>query len=269
MTTIANALTIAGSDSGGGAGIQADLKSFSANGVYGASILAALTAQNTKGVTAIHDVPVDFVTAQMDAVFDDIEIHAVKIGMLSCCPVIEAVVSGLKKHNAQNIVLDPVMVATSGDLLLDEDAIEAVLTELVPLAGLITPNLHEAAKLTSTELAATEADMVQQAEKLLKCGAKAVLIKGGHGSSDEAADLLLTEGGEKWFRARRINSPNMHGTGCSLSSAIAAWLARGETLERAIGKAKVWLTGAIEHSHELNVGQGAGPVHHFFELWRN
>ena len=211
MKPIANALTIAGSDSGGGAGIQADLKSFSANGVYGASVLTALTAQNTLGVTAIHDVPTDFIMAQIDAVFDDIEFQAVKIGMLSQRPVIETVVAGLQKHAARNVVLDPVMVATSGDLLLAEDAVEAISNELIPVADIITPNLHEAAKLTGMALAKTETDMLIQAEHLLENGARAVLLKGGHSGSSEATDLLMTETQTEWLRAERIDSPTLTG----------------------------------------------------------
>ena len=267
--TIANALTIAGSDSGGGAGIQADLKSFSANGVYGASVLTALTAQNTLGVTAIHDVPNDFIAAQIDAVFEDISIGAVKIGMLSQRSVIETVVQGLVRHKAQNIVLDPVMVATSGDLLLAEDAVEAIASVLVPVADLVTPNLHEAAKLTGQQLATSETEVIDQAKALTGLGAKAVLIKGGHGTSTEANDLFMSQDETIWLKTKRIDSPNTHGTGCSLSSAIAANLARGHEMFEAVQKAKNWLTEAIRHSHQLKVGQGAGPVHHFYDLWRD
>ena len=182
MTTIPNVLTVAGSDSGGGAGIQADLKALSANRVFGASVLTALTAQNTRGVTAIHDVPADFITAQLDAVFSDIRIDAVKIGMLSQVPAIEAVAAALTKYQPKNIVFDPVMVATSGDLLLAEDAVEAVRSVLMPLATVITPNLHEAATLTGLPLAESDEAMILQAEALNRSGAKAALVKGGHGA---------------------------------------------------------------------------------------
>ncbi|MEM9278628.1 MAG: bifunctional hydroxymethylpyrimidine kinase/phosphomethylpyrimidine kinase [Pseudomonadota bacterium] len=269
MSRIPIALTIAGSDSGGGAGIQADLKSFSANRVYGASVITALTAQNTMGVTGIHDVPPEFITDQLDAVFSDLQIDAVKIGMLSQAAVIEAVASALEKNQAKNIVLDPVMVATSGDLLLAEEAVDAVKSVLMPLAGLITPNLHEAAKLTNQPLAKDEAGMVQQGKDLRNAGAKAVLIKGGHGAGTESADLLISGDGTQWFRSPRMDTKNTHGTGCSLSSAIAANLAHGEPLKEAVGNAKQWLTEAIATSDQLDIGQGSGPVHHFHELWRN
>lgn len=267
MSNIPNAVTIAGSDSGGGAGIQADLKSFSANHVYGASVLTALTAQNTQGVTAIHDVPTDFISAQIDAVFSDLEIDSVKIGMLSQIPVIETIASGIQKHNAKNIVFDPVMVATSGDLLLAENAVEAIKKTMMPLADLLTPNLHEAAKLTGKDLATSQDAMVSQAESLLSAGAKAVLIKGGHGDENKCTDLLADGSAINWFESERIDTNNTHGTGCSLSSAIAANLAKGQTMLEAVGNAKEWLTGAIAASNQLNVGKGSGPVHHFHALW--
>ncbi len=267
MTSIPNTLTIAGSDSGGGAGIQADLKSFSANQTYGASVITALTAQNTVGVTAVHDVPPAFITAQLDAVFSDLDIAAVKIGMLSQIPVIEAVANSLKKHQAKNIVFDPVMVATSGDLLLAEEAVEAVKSTLMPMADLLTPNLHEAAKLTNTSLARTNDAMTQQAQQLIDEGAKAVLIKGGHSQDDQCSDLLKTPSEEIWISEVRIETKNTHGTGCSLSSAITSNLAHGMTLNEAVHKAKTWLTGAIAYSNSLNVGSGSGPVHHFHNLW--
>ena len=268
MTTIPIALTIAGSDSGGGAGIQADLKSFSANRVYGASVLTALTAQNTVGVTAVHDVPVDFITAQMDAVFSDLKVDAVKIGMLSQSPVIEAVASGLRKHGAKNIVFDPVMVTTSGDPLLADEAVDAIKSVLMPMADLLTPNLHEAARLTDTALAQSNADMVAQADMLLTAGAKAVLVKGGHSDTNECADLLKSGNEEMWISAQRIRTDNTHGTGCSLSSAIAANLAHGKSMKQSVETAKAWLTEAIRHSEQLDIGKGPGPVHHFHELWR-
>ncbi|MEP3302639.1 MAG: bifunctional hydroxymethylpyrimidine kinase/phosphomethylpyrimidine kinase, partial [Roseibium sp.] len=211
MTAIA--VTIAGSDSGGGAGIQADLKSFSANGVYGASVLTALTAQNTLGVTDIQEIPPNFIRAQMDAVFSDLSVNATKIGMLSRPEVINTVVDGLAAHQTGPIVLDPVMVAASGDPLLADEAVEVLMERLVPSADLITPNLHEAARMLRSDIAESEADMANQAERLLAAGAKAVLVKGGHGTGAESADLLMSEDVTQWFRAPRIETSNTHGTG--------------------------------------------------------
>ena len=266
MTAIA--LTIAGSDSGGGAGIQADLKTFSALGVYGASVLTALTAQNTRGVSAIHDVPVDFIRAQLDAVFSDLCVDAVKIGMLSQPEIIAAVAAGLTAHNQTKVVLDPVMVAESGDPLLAADAVHSIVDHLFPIASLITPNLHEAARLLNAEMATTNEVMEAQAHQLIALGANAVLLKGGHSPGEDAADFLLTKQGESaWFSAPFVNTKNTHGTGCSLSSAIASGLAKGEPLIPAIDQAKRWLTGAIQHADDLNIGHGAGPVHHFYALW--
>jgi len=267
MTRIPNALTIAGSDSGGGAGIQADLKSFAANRVFGTSVITALTAQNTVGVTAVENVPVDFITAQLDAVFSDIEIAAVKIGMLSQTSIIEAVAKALNNHNARNIVFDPVMVTTSGDPLLAEEAVDTIKSVLMPMANLLTPNLHEAAKLTQMKLATTRDAMLEQANLLLENGAQAVLIKGGHGDGDECADLFKSESQQQWISAKRVSTENTHGTGCSLSSAIAANLAHGMTLSDAISNAKKWLTGAISTSDQLDVGKGPGPINHFHNLW--
>jgi hydroxymethylpyrimidine/phosphomethylpyrimidine kinase len=266
MTT-AIAVTIAGSDSGGGAGIQADLKTFSALGVYGASVIAALTAQNTKGVSAVLDVPPAFVMAQMDAVFSDLAIGAVKIGMLGNAGVVEAVAAGLAGHRHIPVVLDPVMVATSGERLLTPDAVEALRTKLVPLALVVTPNLPEAAALLDAPQAATEDEMVRQAERLLAWGAKAVLMKGGHGQGAESADLLVTTTATVRFAAARIATKNTHGTGCTLSAAIAAGLARGEDLAVAVRAAKDYVTAAIAAADRLGVGHGRGPVHHFHRWW--
>ena len=266
MTAIA--VTIAGSDSGGGAGIQADLKTFSALGVYGASVIAALTAQNTRGVTAIHDVPAAFVTAQIDAVFSDLAVDAVKIGMLSNPAVIRAVAAGLDRYRMKAVVLDPVMVATSGDVLLREEAIANLIGELFPRALLVTPNLREAGRILGVEPAEDEAGMQQQAEAILGLGTPAVLIKGGHGTGPEAADLLATAAGDReWFRAPRLETQNTHGTGCTLSSAIAAGLARGLPLREAVGQAKAYLTAAIAAADRLTIGHGHGPVHHFHAWW--
>lgn len=266
MTAIA--VTIAGSDSGGGAGVQADLKAFSANGVYGASVLTALTAQNTLGVSAIHDVPPEFVRAQIDAVYSDLAVKATKIGMLSRVDTIQAVAEGLKAHATGPVVLDPVMVAASGDPLLADSAVTTLMAELVPLADIITPNLHEAARMLETGLASDEADMKTQAEKLLGLGAKAVLIKGGHGEGAESADLLLTrDGTSRWLRDRRIDTGNTHGTGCTLSSTIAAGLAKGLSMDQAVADAKAYIQAAIAAADTLQIGSGHGPVHHFHGYW--
>jgi hydroxymethylpyrimidine/phosphomethylpyrimidine kinase len=266
MTSIA--LTIAGSDSGGGAGIQADLKTFSALGVYGASVITALTAQNTKGVSAIHDAPADFVTAEIDAVFSDLTVNAVKIGMLSHIDIIAAVAQGLQKWKPPFVVLDPVMVATSGDRLIREDASAAIVSELFPRVTVITPNLAEAATLLDRATATNEAEMQTQGEALLAMGAQAVLMKGGHGTSDESVDLLITPSGTKRYSARRVNTKNTHGTGCTLSAAIAAGLAKGMTLDRAVAAAKSYVTAALEASSTLHIGHGSGPVHHFHAFWK-
>jgi hydroxymethylpyrimidine/phosphomethylpyrimidine kinase len=265
MTAIA--LTIAGSDSGAGAGIQADLKTFAALGVYGASVISALTAQNTKGVCAMQDVPPEFVAAQIDAVFSDLAIGAVKIGMLANAEVIATVASGLARHAARNIVLDPVMIAASGDRLLRADAIEALRTELIPRALIVTPNLPEAAALLGTDVAIGENEMRAQAERLLAAGAKAVLMKGGHGQGAESVDLLVDRMGAQRFAAARHTTKNTHGTGCTLSSAIAAGLAKGVALSEAIRAAKTYVTAAIAASDRLSVGGGRGPLHHFHAWW--
>jgi len=261
--TIPIALTIAGSDSSGGAGIQADLKTFAAFGVYGASVITALTAQNTEGVTAIHQVPADFVTAQIDAVFGDLDVKSVKIGMVSQRAVIEAIVAGLRRWPPRHIVLDPVMVATSGDRLLAPDAIEALRSKLIPRADIITPNLPEAAALLDEPVASSESQIESQGKRLLAMGCAAVLIKGGHGQGAESIDYLIREAGVVALAAPRIATKNTHGTGCSLSSAIAAGLAKGDDLEAAVRNAKTWLTAAIAAGDGLNVGHGHGPIHHF------
>jgi len=261
------AVTIAGSDSSGGAGIQADLKTFAALGVYGASVIAVLTAQNTKGVTGIHDVPSDFIAAQIDAVFSDLDVGAVKIGMLSQTPAIKAVAEGLKRHRVKNIVLDPVMIATSGDRLLAADAVEALRTELIPDAMIVTPNLPEAAALTGANVARNEAEMEIQAHTILSLGARHVLIKGGHGDGAESVDLLIGERKVVRLIAKRIPTQNTHGTGCTLSSAIAAGLAKGFDLATAAHDAKAYVTAAIAAADQLKIGHGHGPLHHFYKQW--
>lgn len=261
------ALTIAGSDSGGGAGVQADLKTFSALGVYGASVIAALTAQNTRGVFGIFDVAPEFIAAQMDAVYSDLAVDATKIGMLSRAEAIEAVAAGLDRHKAKNVVLDPVMVATSGDLLLNPGAIETLKRTLIPRSLVVTPNLPEVAALLGVEIARNESEMEKQGKAILAFGAKAVLVKGGHAEDEEAVDLLLDSQGVRRFAARRIKSENTHGTGCTLSSAIAAGLAKGMALAEAVAMAKKYVTAAIEASDRLPIGKGHGPVHHFHAVW--
>jgi hydroxymethylpyrimidine/phosphomethylpyrimidine kinase len=261
--TMPIALTIAGSDSSAGAGIQADLKTFAAFGVYGASVITALTAQNTTGVSGIHVVPAEFVTAQIDAVFDDLEVDAVKIGMVAQFATIDAIVAGLKRWSPGHVVLDPVMVATSGDRLLAADAVECLRTELIPLASLLTPNLPEAASLLDEEIATSEAAIDSQGKRLLALGCRAVLIKGGHGQGAESIDYLFGANGVIALPAPRIATKNTHGTGCSLSSAIAAGLAKGEPMETAVRNAKAWISAAIAAADRLVVGHGHGPIHHF------
>jgi hydroxymethylpyrimidine/phosphomethylpyrimidine kinase len=261
------AVTIAGSDSGGGAGIQADLKTFSALGVYGASVVTALTAQNTQGVTAIHDVPPAFIAAQIDAVFSDLAVDAVKIGMLSRPEAITAVADGLRRHKQTQVVLDPVMVATSGDRLLAPAAVEVLRRALIPMARLITPNIPEAAALLERPPARNETDMREQAQRLLALGARAVLIKGGHFEGPESVDYLIEEASETRLAATRIATSNTHGTGCTLSSAVAAGLAKGLDLAAAVRDAKDYVTAAIGAAGKLKIGAGHGPVHHFHAWW--
>lgn len=265
---ISVALTIAGSDSSGGAGIQADLKTFSALGVYGASVITALTAQNTLGVTAIHDVPPDFIAAEMDAVYSDLAVAATKIGMLSQSGAIEAVAAGLDRHKARNVVLDPVMVAESGAKLLAEEATATLKRLLFPRALIVTPNLHEAAALLDAPAATSEGEMREQAERIRGLGAKAVLIKGGHSNHPEAIDLLVDDNGVHRLVAKRYETMNTHGTGCTLSSAIAAFLARGLPLDAAVTLSKNYITAAIGAADQLSVGHGHGPVHHFHAMWK-
>jgi hydroxymethylpyrimidine/phosphomethylpyrimidine kinase len=261
--TVPIAVTIAGSDSSGGAGIQADLKTFAALGVYGASVLTALTAQNTQGVMGIHHVPVHFVTAQIDAVFSDLDVGALKIGMVAQAATIDAVVAGLLRWKPAHVVLDPVMVATSGARLLEFDAVEALRRTLAPRAHLMTPNLPEAAMLLDEPVAESESDIVRQGQRLLELGCAAVLIKGGHMHGPESVDYLVTRQGTLQLAAPRATTKNTHGTGCSLSSAIAAGLAKGDGMETAVRKAKDYITAAIAAADRLNVGRGHGPVHHF------
>ncbi|WP_232628311.1 bifunctional hydroxymethylpyrimidine kinase/phosphomethylpyrimidine kinase [Methylobacterium sp. Leaf118] len=268
MTAIA--VTIAGSDSSGGAGIQADLKTFAALRVYGASVITAVTAQNTVGVQGIHDVPAEVVAAQIESIFSDLTVGAVKIGMLSRPETIAAVVEALQRHAVGiPVVLDPVMVAASGDRLISEEAVAALRDSLMPLAHLVTPNLPEAATLLGEREAVHENEAVGQARRLLERGARAVLIKGGHGEGQESVDHLLSRDGTlRRFAAPRIETRNTHGTGCTLSAAVAAGLARGQPLAEAVGAAKAYVTEAIRAADGVPVGRGHGPLHHFFAQWR-
>ena len=261
-------LTIAGSDSGGGAGIQADLKTFAAIGCYGMSVITALTAQNTRGVNGIYAIPPAFAVQQIEAVFTDIGADAVKIGMLYSAELIEAVAKALKKHGARKIVLDPVMVAQSGDKLLQDDAIEAVKSHLMPLADVLTPNIPEASVLCGRQLKQWR-DIESAAETLAQHGSRSILIKGGHGDEDHCTDLLFLARENRFvsLAAERIKTNNNHGTGCTLSSAIASYMAQGEDVETAVQKAKTFINRAIAAGAAYKIGQGHGPVHHFFNWW--
>ena len=262
------ALSIAGTDPTAGAGLQADLKTFSALGVYGATVVTALVAQNTTGVQAIQEIPPAFVRAQMESVFSDLAVAAVKIGMLSQPAVIEAVADGLEAWPGPPVVLDPVMVAASGDPLIADEAVAVLTRRLFPMALLITPNLFEAARLLGTAVATSEPEMVEQGRALLDLGPAAVLVKGGHSGGNESADVLVQAGREPaWFRAPRVATRNTHGTGCTLSSAITAGLAKGAALEEAVGDGKQFIAAAIAAADRLTIGRGHGPVHHFHAFW--
>jgi hydroxymethylpyrimidine/phosphomethylpyrimidine kinase len=264
---IANVLTIAGSDPSGGAGIQADLKTFAARGTYGMAVLTALTAQNTRGVTGVHLVPPSFVAEQINAVFADVRVDAVKIGMIATAEIAEAVADALAVHPEIPIVLDPVMIAKGGASLLAEDAVAALNHRLLPIATMITPNLPEAAALLGEAEAGNREQMETQAKRLLSLGPRMVLVKGGHLPGLESPDVLAQHGSLAWLEASRRKTANTHGTGCSLSSAIAAELAKGTETLTAVRLAKDYLLEAISRSDELSVGAGHGPVHHFHHWW--
>lgn len=257
-------LTIAGSDSCGGAGIQADLKTFSAHKVYGMSIITAVTAQNTQGVFAVHDIPADMIKKQIEVIFDDIHVDAVKIGMVSKTETIKAIADTLSKYSVQNLVIDPVMVSKSGFHLLQPEAKEALINYLLPMATLVTPNLPEAEVITGLKISTLE-DMKKSADLIRKIGPKYVLIKGGH-LDGEATDILYDGNEFIYYNSPRINTKNTHGTGCTLSSAIASNLGNGLPMKEAIEKAKLYITGAIENS--FPIGKGVGPVHHFYKLYK-
>ena len=256
------ALTIAGSDCSGGAGIQADLKTMTVNGVYAMSAITALTAQNTTGVAGILEVTPDFLKQQIDMIFDDIRPDAVKIGMVSSSALIRVIAERLRFYHAENIVVDPVMVATSGSALMKNDAVETLIDQLLPLATLVTPNIPEAQVLSGMSIE-TEEEMEAAARKIGDACHCAVLVKGGHNIND-ANDLLYTDGKLQWFYGKRIDNPNTHGTGCTLSSAIAATLAKGYPLTQSVQKAKEYISGAL--AAMLDLGKGSGPMNHAFML---
>lgn len=260
------ALTIAGSDSGGGAGIQADLKTFSANGVYGASVISAITAQNTRAVTAVELLSPALIKAQLEAVFSDLPPQAVKIGMLGSAEIIRTVAAFLRQQAPVPVVLDPVMVAKSGDKLLQDEAIAALRDELLPLAHLITPNLPEAGVLLGRDITRRE-DMTQAAQDLLALGAHAVFLKGGHLSDAHSDDLYIDAQHHFWLTEARHPGKNTHGTGCTLSAAITAHLAQGDPLPDAVRHGKAYISAAIAAADRLQVGSGHGPVHHFYAWW--
>lgn len=257
------ALTIAGSDSGGGAGIQADLKTFAALGVYGTSALTAITAQNTIGVTAVQALSADLVTAQIEAVAGDMKIDAVKTGMLASSAIVEAVAAAIQSLELPSVVVDPVMIAKSGDRLFDEEALAALRSELLPRARVVTPNVPEAEVIAGMRITSLD-DAREAARRIHKLGAASVVIKGGHLPGDEAIDLLFDGRTFAEYRTPRIDTRNTHGTGCTFASAIAAYLALGHTLPEAVGKAKEYVTGAIRHG--LPIGQGHGPLNHFWAV---
>jgi len=261
------ALTIAGSDPSGGAGIQADLKTFSAHGAYGTSVVTALTAQSTRGVTGVHTVPTDFVAEQWRTLVADVRVDAIKIGMLATAELADLVATFLDEGVSEYVVLDPVMVATSGDRLLDADAVDAV-RRLLPRASLVTPNLPEAADLLGTTPARTTAEMLDHAHALADLGAQRVLLKGGHrADGDRSVDVLVGPEGSHELSAPRVETRHTHGTGCSLSSALAALRPQRESWYAAAQEAKQWLTAALHHGRDLGIGSGAGPVHHLHNLW--
>lgn len=260
------ALTIAGSDSGGGAGIQADLKTFSALGVFGTSAITAITAQNTQDVTAVEPISNAVVAAQIMAVLDDIDIHAVKIGMLGSPTLIQTVAESLAAFDGP-VVLDPVMLSKSGVALLPDDAIDALVTQLLPRATVLTPNLPEAARILGEDEATDDDAVLAQGQRILALGAKAVVMKGGHAEGEICRDWLVTPEGATHFEAPRIATRNTHGTGCTMSSAIAAELAKGADLQSALTRAHAWLHNAIKAADQIDIGHGHGPVHHFHEAW--
>ncbi|WP_022941226.1 bifunctional hydroxymethylpyrimidine kinase/phosphomethylpyrimidine kinase [Psychromonas hadalis] len=263
-------LTIAGSDSGGGAGIQADIKAISATGSYACSVITAITAQNTLGVSAIFPIPLEHVAKQLDAVFSDLNVVAVKVGMLADSDIINVVTNKIKQYQPTFLVVDPVMVTRNGDLLLQPSAIATLKSALLPMANIITPNLPEAALLVGCEIPQNEAQMTQMVSALRQLNEHAILLKGGYLTQDENSnDLLILPKQVHHLNAKRINTGNTHGTGCTLSSAIASYLAQGHALLPAVQRAKKYITKAISHADELQIGNGHGPVNHFFNGHRD
>lgn len=267
MSRIYHALSIAGTDPSGGAGIQADLKTFSALGVYGTTVVTSLVAQNTRGVQSVYPIAADFVAAQMESVLSDVRIDSAKVGMLGQAAVIRAVAAKLREHAVPWLVLDTVMVAKSGDALLDEDAVTSLRDILLPLASIITPNLPEAAVLLDCAPAVNEQQMRQQGRALLALGCQAVVMKGGHLAGDASPDWLISPDYELRFEGARVATRHTHGTGCTLSAALAALRPRYEDWPQTLRAAKAWLQQALLHADDLSVGQGIGPVHHFHEWW--
>lgn len=267
MKSIPNCLTIAGSDPSGGAGIQADLKTFSAHGCYGMSVITGLTAQNTCGVQDIYAVTPEFVVAQLQSIFDDIQVDSIKIGMLGSSEIVREVAKFLTPFNHIPIILDPVMNAKSGDDLLQPDAVKNLISDLIPQAQLVTPNLPEVSRIIGTKVMCKDS-MVDAGEAMLSLGAKAALIKGGH-LNETKDDLLVTKEGHLWISGHMVKTKNTHGTGCTLSSAIAAYVAKGLTIKQSVLEAKAYITDALEGANSLQVGGGIGPTHHFVSLWED
>jgi hydroxymethylpyrimidine/phosphomethylpyrimidine kinase len=265
MTLTPTVITVAGSDPSGGAGIQADLKTFSALGAYGGAVLTALTAQNTRGVTGVLPIPAAFVAEQLDALFADLDVRAVKTGMLGSPDVVEAVADAARRHGVRHLVVDPVMVATSGDRLVDDATVEAIRDRLLPLAAVVTPNLPETAALLG--VASVSAGEAAAAAVELHAKGPAALVKGGHAAGPDAVDVLADDDGVLELRVPRVPTANTHGTGCTLSSAIAVGLGHGRPLRDAVRDAKTYLTDALLAADQLHVGAGHGPVHHFHAWW--
>lgn len=264
-------LSIAGSDSGGGAGIQADIKTLSATGAYACTVVTALTAQNTLGVQGIHTVPPDFIRQQIDSVFSDLNVQAVKVGMLGDAATIECVAQAMKRYSPSTLVVDPVMVATSGDLLLAPEAVDTLKQQLLPLASLVTPNLYEAQVLlgdTGQPLPQSLQEMEVMAKRLGELNVEAVLLKGGHSGGDTSVDVFSRMNSCDFYAARRVDTQNTHGTGCTLSAAIASYCAQGYDLEQAVSKSKSYVSEALIYADQLQVGAGSGPLHHFYKLTR-
>ncbi len=269
VTRVPNVLSIAGSDPSGGAGVQADLKTFAALGTYGMAVITALTAQNTRGIRSVHLAPAECVIEQTDAIFDDVRVDAVKVGMVGGVETARAIADVLERRGARNVVIDPVMAAKGGHVLLEHGAVDVIRDRLLPLAAVVTPNLPEAGALLDENAPSTVAEMREAAQALHARGARAVYLKGGHLAGDRCVDVFFDGEALHELPEVRIGTQNSHGTGCTLSSAIAAFLARGATLPEAAGAAKAYVTAALAMNGELSVGGGHGPLHHFYALWRD